>query len=231
MDLGEIHTLAVNETTAMAISRGRFMKGYRCVDPNEDACLVTVGRAGTLMAVADGHGGFDAARAALQAIEQQAPALVADTIDRPQEVLEQLITTVAGHVRQTLEHQTFPRRHSGTALSVAIHTGRKVTYITAGDTTILCIRGSKGITLGRTSDFLTSRAHPTAAGTVVTRPGELIVVSSDGLFDFLGRSWRRRIAGIVTSAPDPEAASAALIRAACDGGAGDNVAVAIHHIT
>ncbi len=51
---------------AVAISRGGFAKQYAFVDPNEDAAAFALGRAGWLLAVADGHSGFEAAEVALE---------------------------------------------------------------------------------------------------------------------------------------------------------------------
>ena len=55
-------TAAVAEgRAAIAISRGGAPKAYRYRDPNEDAALFAQGEGGILLAVADGHGGCDAA--------------------------------------------------------------------------------------------------------------------------------------------------------------------------
>ena len=55
-------TAAVAEgRAAIAISRGGALKAYRYRDPNEDAALFAQGEGGVLLAVADGHGGCEAA--------------------------------------------------------------------------------------------------------------------------------------------------------------------------
>jgi len=59
-------TAAVAEgRAAIALSRGGAPKSYRHHDPNEDAALFAEGEGGILLAVADGHGGCDAAEAAI----------------------------------------------------------------------------------------------------------------------------------------------------------------------
>jgi len=50
---------------AIALSRGGFAKGYAHRDPNEDAAAFAIGADGILLAVADGHGGHEAAELAL----------------------------------------------------------------------------------------------------------------------------------------------------------------------
>ena len=60
-------TAAVAEgRAAIALSRGGAAKSYRYRDPNEDAALFALGDGGILLAVADGHGGCDAAETAVE---------------------------------------------------------------------------------------------------------------------------------------------------------------------
>jgi serine/threonine protein phosphatase PrpC len=60
-------TAAVAEgRAAIALSRGGAPKSYRYRDPNEDAALFAHGEGGILLAVADGHGGCDAAEIAVE---------------------------------------------------------------------------------------------------------------------------------------------------------------------
>jgi serine/threonine protein phosphatase PrpC len=62
------------ERVAIAISRGGFAKQYAYVDPNEDAVAFAFGARATLLAVADGHSGFEAAEVALEhLLEHPAP--------------------------------------------------------------------------------------------------------------------------------------------------------------
>jgi serine/threonine protein phosphatase PrpC len=62
--LGAIAALAEGRC-AIALSRGGFAKGYRHRDPNEDAAAFALGPEGVLLAVADGHGGCEAAELAV----------------------------------------------------------------------------------------------------------------------------------------------------------------------
>ena len=59
--LGDVAIEEITPQLAIGISRGRFRKGYPHVDPNEDAVIVAADDATTVLAVADGHNGFDAA--------------------------------------------------------------------------------------------------------------------------------------------------------------------------
>jgi serine/threonine protein phosphatase PrpC len=65
LDLGAVDVVGEGAAAA-AISLGGAPKPYAHTDPNEDAVLFATGRAGTLLAVADGHHGFEAAEVALE---------------------------------------------------------------------------------------------------------------------------------------------------------------------
>lgn len=66
------------ERGAVALSLGGAKKAYAHTDPNEDVALVVTGSGGVLVAVADGHGGVDAAEIALEHLYTAvAPRLVA----------------------------------------------------------------------------------------------------------------------------------------------------------
>src|SRR4030065_278031 len=62
--LGEVEVREVTASLAMALSRGKFPKGYPHVDLNEDGALAATNGPAAVLAVADGHNGLDAARAA-----------------------------------------------------------------------------------------------------------------------------------------------------------------------
>jgi serine/threonine protein phosphatase PrpC len=66
-ELGAVAALAEGRC-ALALSRGGFRKGYRHRDPNEDVAGFALGPEGVLLAVADGHGGCDAAELAVAAL-------------------------------------------------------------------------------------------------------------------------------------------------------------------
>lgn len=52
--------------TAIAISRGGARKTYGYTDPNEDVTAFALGSGGTLLAVADGHSGFEASEVVIE---------------------------------------------------------------------------------------------------------------------------------------------------------------------
>jgi hypothetical protein len=78
-DHTELEQIAIEELTpnvAIGISRGRFPKGYPHLDPNEDAVFAATDGTTTVLAVADGHHGFDAAREAILTISDTTPSVI-----------------------------------------------------------------------------------------------------------------------------------------------------------
>jgi len=226
-DLGRIRDERLDERTALALSRGRFPKPYAHVDPNEDAVLAACGSGGWLLAVADGHFGFDAARAALGAVEARGDALVGAPLRRPEMELRELCAAAQDAVVKALEHAVEPRTGSRTALTVALATDADLHVVTYGDTVCVRARGGRGKVVGRGHAFL-------GPGTVVPpvtrarlRPRDRVAVASDGLTDYLGHDWTHRIAGVLCGSHDPQVAARHLVELAGAGGAGDNVAVAV----
>jgi serine/threonine protein phosphatase PrpC len=65
LEIGAIDAVAEGPA-AIAISMGGAQKTYVHTDPNEDSVFFAVGAAGTLVAVADGHRGFEASEVVLE---------------------------------------------------------------------------------------------------------------------------------------------------------------------
>ena len=97
-----------------------------------------------------------------------------------------------------------------------------------GDCVALVVRGARVRRVGREAPFLGS---PAGSGEVlIARSGlrtlDRVVVASDGVREFLGRAWKRQLAGLVQGGAPADAARR-LVEAAFRGGAGDNIAVAV----
>ena len=65
---GEVGVLAVDDRTALANTRGRYLKAYRYEDPNEDNVAAVVGPRATLLVCADGHNGAFAPTTAVREV-------------------------------------------------------------------------------------------------------------------------------------------------------------------
>ncbi len=228
--LGEIATAAVEPSAALALSRGGYPKAYPHLDPNEDGALASTDGERWLLAVAAGHNGFDAARAAQDALANAAESILGAAAASPQDAQLDAFTLAHAAVTATVAGLDGQRRESGTALSIALVTPGRLYAATLGDTVVLRIKRGRP---GRTTEDVTStgpflRPHGPTPGprSCRLRHGDRVVLASDGLVDFLGRDWRQRCAATASWA-EPAAAAELLTQQACAGGAGDNVAVVV----
>ena len=65
LDIGLVDVIGEGGT-AIALSRGGAPKTYGYTDPNEDVTAFALGSEGTLLAVADGHSGFEASEVVIE---------------------------------------------------------------------------------------------------------------------------------------------------------------------
>lgn len=209
----------------VAISRGRFPKSVAWVDPNEDAVLAA--RAGDrwLLVAADGHFGFTAALAAVNALRSAAPQLLSDDGDG-RTVVRSAVERARAEVAESLSTVDETRTSSRTALSVVLIRGRAAFAATCGDTSVFLVRSRRTRSITSTSRFLGPRTPPPAVVRLRLRPGDALALVTDGVTDFLGAGLGETLYAEL-SGPDPARAAEGLVRAAFAGGAGDNVGVTV----
>lgn len=225
-DLGNLAVETLDAVTAVAISAGRMPKPYPHLDANEDAILAATGPAGTLLAVADGHSGFDAARGALSAVRDRIDLLESPEAT-PFALVETLLQAARQGVREALADATDARRQSRTALSLALVTADRVVAGGWGDTQVVRVRGRKGKVLVGDGPFLDGAAQQVAPSAWRLKPHDVVLVCSDGLRDYLGRSWPEGVLAKVRLSTGPAMAVQGLVEAAWTGGAGDHVSVGL----
>jgi serine/threonine protein phosphatase PrpC len=223
-DLGEIAVETISDDFAIGLSRGRFPKGYPHVDPNEDAAFAAADDSAVVFAVADGHNGFDAARAAMEGIADTTPQVLAAPATL---AVERLLTVAIDRVGSAVPPLASPRNKSGAALTIGFARGGEMTTATLGDSGYaLATKRRVRLNVGR-ARFLTPATDPTSVPieTVSLPSGSLIVAASDGVFDFasdaLGTHLRSPVAG---NAAD---IAADIIDLAGQAGAGDHLSVAV----
>lgn len=228
----ELGDLAVEELTpdvAVAITRGRHRKAYHHTDPNEDAAVAIVGARATLLAVADGHNGWASTEAAILAVVD---ALGSDP--PPADVSDEDLVGLFHHAgREVLRVTSRPGSatpDSRTTLVIALVTPGLVQWASFGDSAAYLVTGAGAATLSRPQHRFVGYPMPRAAvgklldrGTAQVPEGGWVVVASDGFVDFA----RPFPTAPFADAGDASAVARALVMAACDGGAGDNVAVAV----
>ena len=210
----------------LAMSRGRLPKPTPSLDPNEDGALVAVGSSGSFAVVVDGHFGFDAAAAALDVTSEWAQVLVDDPVKDPGLALEALLAEAQDRIATQLASVEARRQDSRTAITLALMTAGRCHVATIGDTSALLLRGRQRlIRFPEDRRYLGPDPMPALQAVQKVRPGDRLVVASDGLRDFSSTEHIMNVVQANRSQPCVQTAKA-LVEAALLGGAGDNVTVA-----
>ena len=229
VDLGSVAVEAAGPKAAVAITRGRHRKAYRYTDPNEDAAVAVAGRRATLLAVADGHNGWAATEAAIRTVvgalgDDPPPADLADAD------LVDLFLAASNAVLEVTDHPTSATPNSRTTLVVALVSGRRLQWASFGDSAVYTVTPAGAAQLSRSTHRFVGYPMERFAvdvmldrGTTSLSDGAWVVAASDGLVDFA----HPFPTGLFGPGASPAEVAKGLIGAACDGGAGDNVAVAV----
>lgn len=226
-ELGHVACTAVGARLGIALSAGRFRKGYDHLDPNEDAVLAAGGGDAALLAVADGHHGCDAAEAAIAGVRAAAGDLLRLAAD-PGHAVRRALELARDAVAAAGSSWRGERSASATAVTVWIAGPDRMAAGGFGDTIALRVRNRRGRALSSPAGFLGAGGGEAAIGRAVrARSGDRVVVCSDGVTNFLPEPWSAHAARVVAGAADPVAAATSVVHAACTGGAGDNVAAAV----
>ena len=105
---------------AIALSVGGAPKVYAHTDPNEDGALLETRDGGYLLAVADGHGGFEAAEIALETVREWGAELPAQLGDENAWRAQALRVFIAANERIRARAARGGRRLSRTTLALAL---------------------------------------------------------------------------------------------------------------
>lgn len=221
---GEVTSAEVGRA-GVALSRGRFPKPKMEVDPNEDAVLAACDGDRWLLVAADGHFGFEAALAAMQAIEALAPSLLFDS-GKGQAIMIAAIERAREAVATALSGVDDVRARSRTALSAVLVRGEEIFATTCGDSSIFLIGPTRVRQVTTTSRFLGPRTPPPPVLRARLKRAEGIAVVTDGFTDYLGRASAPALCRAMAGGM-PAQSAASLVHAAFAGGAGDNVGVAV----
>lgn len=222
-ELGESEVVTVGPV-ALAITRGRHPKAYPYTEPNEDAVLAAVSDDLVLMAVADGHSGADASHLAIRTIHDQAPRLVGSSpVEAVTAAVEAAGRTLAGTVPPG------PTTPATTLTVVAVSDGAGAA-LGWGDSAAGLLHRKKGRSLlARETVFARLGEPAPRLGEAVSfrpRPGDVLVVATDGLTDFVPAPWADTLGALLGPLSTAEEVVREALDAAGRGGSGDNVAVA-----
>lgn len=237
IDLDAVAVRELEASTAVALTRGRFAKRYHSVAPNEDVVAAVIGPRATLLVVADGHGGDVAS---VVAVDVVLGALGGDP--PPADLQDRAVVALYDRANRAVldaARQHRPPQDSSTTLALALVArsdggGMRVQWASFGDSAVFLAREVDVVDVARPRMLFVG--HPMSTYEVAGRlqrgvedlpaPDPWVVLASDGFTNFV-----RDPAGVVATgierAASAKAVAAALVAAACEGGAGDNVAIAV----
>lgn len=218
---------SVGDGAALALSAGRYPKAVPALDANEDCVVGVSGPGATVLAVADGHVGADAATAAVDAVAAHGRQLAVGPPHDPRRAMIDLAESAADAVDDARRGVSGDRRDSATALSVIVLLKRSVWTFTYGDTAVVRIRGERARLISRTGPFLVGAGATPKPRRERLRAGDYVVAVCDGVIDYLGRDWPVEVARRVTAAATPAEGAEAVLLAAMDGAAGDHLSCAV----
>jgi len=196
VELGAIDAVA-EAHAAIAISIGGAHKTYPHTDPNEDAALFALGEVGTLVAVADGHRGFEAAEVALEHLATN-PAphwTAAGGVDESSWRRQALAVLSDAHaqVHSEVEREGGSAPRTTLTLALVLPSAGFLLYASLGDSHLFRVRGDQALDLmTRSGDtrnrFLGDRkttpeeiAEQSYIGTEPLHGVRAIVLATDGL--------------------------------------------------
>jgi hypothetical protein len=181
---------------AITLSRGGAAKTYEYVDPNEDAACFARGRAGALVAVADGHRGCEAAERALaELLAAHAPAWTA-AAEFPAASWPEAARAALWQIHLALRRAANDLPSSRTTLAVALARipEQRFFWVSLGDSHVFRVRAGSAHDLaavGRSCPFGAflggealdpeALAKHAAAGEVPRADTRAMVVASDGI--------------------------------------------------
>lgn len=228
--LGDVATARIDAKTAIALSRGKYPKGYPHLDPNEDAVLAATWESTTLLAVADGHRGFDAAQAALGGVESSTRQLL-DGGDEADSAIREALESARRAVEHALAASDVARSGSRTTLAIALLVHDTVSIGGLGDSRIAIVRPGASRSFWGPAPFLGPDTSIDEGWFFTTgiEAGDWVIAATDGLFDFLGRNWQAQLEALA-DAETPAVLATRAVEIAFAGGAGDNVAVAVARV-
>jgi serine/threonine protein phosphatase PrpC len=222
-ELEETAVVDLGPDLAVGISRGRFPKGYPHLDPNEDAVFAMTDGTTTILAVADGHRGFEAAKAAITAIGAHTESSLRS---EPEVIVRNLAEVAIDAVATILPAHPPTRDRSGASLSIcALDTGT-LAAATLGDTSCFIATKRRARRIGGDTPFLSPVSEATEIDVTTRSLGatSAVVVASDGFTDFAGDVGASLRTAATMSAP---LGVEHLLAEAFTGGAGDNIAIAV----
>jgi serine/threonine protein phosphatase PrpC len=235
--LGESEDEAAGPDAAAAISRGARSKSYEYTDPNEDAVACVAWERSTLLIVVDGHNGYTATPLAMGSLldsfaGRNEPPAREDFVEAFTDASRAIIAVTR---TKGAEHPD-----SRVAATVALVHDQTLHWAAMGDAPLIVVSdgtarqvaGSKHVFLGWSKER--ENHEQLESGSAGLEPGAWVIATSDGYIDFAGKSREEACnvtATLASRRSPPKELAMNLLQAAFEGGAGDNVSVAVTRVT
>jgi len=150
LELGAIDLISEGRV-AIALSLGGARKAYAHTDPNEDAVAFAQGRAGTLLAVADGHRGFEASEVTLEyLLETPAPHWAEFGAVSPESWARQVLAALCdanAEIRRERSPSDEGRSRTTLALALVLPEHDAVLYASVGDSHVFLVGRDEAVDL------------------------------------------------------------------------------------
>ncbi len=232
VEYGAIEVVDVAPGVALALTRGLHPKPYAWTDPNEDVVAAVVGPRATLLVVADAHNGALSAEVAVEAVLRELGA------DPPADLADHDLVSLFDRVNRAVRDATrggpYATEESRTTLALALVADGSVRWAAMGDSAVYAPDGELTHGDHRFVGWPMSAPHVDRAlqrGRARLRREESgdgwVALVSDGFANFAGSDPGAEASRAVAGSSGAVGAAEALVARAFDGGAGDNVAVAI----
>jgi len=199
-ELGEVATDIIPPDVAIGISRGRFPKGYAHLDANEDGLIAASDGETTLLAVVDGHLGFEAAGSTLQTITNRSLQLLTTRQTDLQAALTACLQDASQAISDAVADHRDQREHSRTAVTVAVLKANTITVASAGDTSAVLLSAGAAQIINSYTDFLGPRAASESIVTSTTSSSPIDQLEYEGFttaqatygVDYLNVDWNEQ---------------------------------------
>lgn len=240
VELGSVAVAEAGPRAAVALTRGRHLKSYSYLDPNEDVVAAVAGDRATLLVCADGHNGATAPVRAVEAVLAELGGDPPPELEGGRHPWPALFGRVNDAVRAAVADSEQPQ--SRTVLLVALVSPGRVSWGALGDAALVVCRPGERRSRQLNREAMRFVGYPmgqrvlrqlVSHGSDELGAGEWVVLVTDGLSEFIAPM---RPAGMLPwvlarAAGDggltPAAAARAIVHAAGEAGAGDNVGVAV----
>jgi serine/threonine protein phosphatase PrpC len=219
--LGGVAVKSAAATVAVGMTAGALPKFIPPTDPNEDAGAVVHGGRADLLVVADAHFGSEACELAvghvLAALGEDPPPADVSAAD-----LAALVYGAGIAVQQWAMDPACPNPDSASTLALALVTDDVAQWASFGDSCVVVTYGDEGRRLDTPARAYLGQGFEIEEidkllthGRYERRPGDCVVVGTDGLVDAIEPAWST-MASLVSAYVERSYGAAAIVESLID---------------